>query len=157
MAKLNEYREEVAAYFLKNRPSVVLQNLIKLFNLYDDEFDNLNTWDKRDLVWRQVIGFVQRFLPAVDAQAFAQGLYCIVGGIGKLSRSFNFSFGGGSIYPVSEGAAGLGFKFAGGSAAGLLRPDGGARDNCEVLCPTKTAALENLCRTTQGTRCAHVV
>lgn len=35
-------------------------------------------YKKRDLLWCQIKGFCQRFMPACYAQAFSQGLYCLV-------------------------------------------------------------------------------
>jgi len=66
-----------------------------------------------DLFWRQVIGFLQRFLPATYAQAFAYGLCYMADNICSCPRSFNlrhaYRF---SFYPLSGPFSGLGFNFA---------------------------------------------
>lgn len=55
--------------------------LLKAFEVYDKAFDTLikagRSYDKCDLFWRQVIGYIQRGLPACDRQAFAQGIFYI--------------------------------------------------------------------------------
>jgi hypothetical protein len=89
------------------------QHLIKAFELYDKKYDNW-TSKQQDLFWRQVIGYVQRFLPANIAMDFAQGLYARVENKEKSNRSFNFTYGGGSIFPLSldSSLAGLGYNYA---------------------------------------------
>lgn len=97
------------------------QHLIKAFALYDSQFATW-TWNQRDLFWRQVVGFTQRFLPANIAMDFAQGLYDWVEGKEKSRRSFNFTFGGGSIFPLSfDSFSGLGYEFAASSVGGRCR------------------------------------
>jgi hypothetical protein len=99
------------------------QHLIKAFELYDKKYDNW-TSKQQDLFWRQVIGYVQRFLPANIAMDFAQGLYARVENKEKSNRSFNFTYGGGSIFPLSldSSLAGLGYNYARGGGRGLVGP-----------------------------------
>lgn len=95
------------------------QHLLKAFELYDSEF-NRWSWNQRDLFWRQVIGFVQRFLPANSAMDCAQGLYNRVEAKEKSKRSFNFTFGRGAIFPPSfDSFSGLGYEFAAGGVGGV--------------------------------------
>lgn len=98
------------------------QHLLKAFELYDSQFDQWS-WNQRDLFWRQVVGFVQRFLPANMAMDFAQGLYSRVEAKEKSRRSFNFTLGVGSIFPPSfDSFSGLGYEFAApGYGAGWAR------------------------------------
>lgn len=49
------------------------QHLIKALQLHEENFHRWN-WNQRDLFWRQVIGYVQRFLPANIAQDVPRGL-----------------------------------------------------------------------------------
>ena len=95
------------------------QHLIKAFELFDEKYDNW-TAEQQDLFWRQVIGYVQRFLPANIAMDFAQGLYDRVENKVKSKRSFNFTYGGGSIFPLvlDSSLVGLGYNFAGGGGCG---------------------------------------
>lgn len=122
------------------------KHLLKAFELYNQQFDNWD-WDKRDLFWRQVIGFVQRFLPANIAQDFAQGLYYRVEEKEKARRSFDFRFGGGTVFPlVFDSLFGLGFDYgvrAAASFGGRLfgRAVG---DFLQNLCRAKTTSLESL-------------
>jgi hypothetical protein len=55
-------------------------NLLEAFKVYANEFHNLKATsagnhNKCDLFWRQVIGFIQRGMPACDRQACGQGIY----------------------------------------------------------------------------------
>jgi hypothetical protein len=73
--------------------------LAKAFKLYDEKYNCfgepfVNYWesDKNQLFWQKVIGYIQRFLPACYAQAFAQGVYSIVENGQKLNRSLEFCY-----------------------------------------------------------------
>lgn len=92
-------------------------HLIDALKVYDALFDRWS-WNQRDLFWRQVIGYTQRFLPTCYAQAFCQGLYYILEEKKPLSRSLKFTFGGGVYYPLTD-SSGLGFAF------GIYAGDGG--------------------------------
>lgn len=103
------------------------QHLIKAFELYDSQFEKWN-WDQRDLFWRQVIGYVQRFLPANIAMDFAQGLYDRVENKEKSKRSFKFTYGAGSIFPLAfDCLSGLGYEYGSGRV-GVV--GGGVRAVC---------------------------
>jgi hypothetical protein len=91
------------------------QRLIYAFNLLDREWKNLKNGDnddKCDLVWRQVFGYLQRGLPAVDRFAFAQDLYDLVEHHAPLMRNTDFKYGDGSFPDTPKDDAdftGLGF------------------------------------------------
>jgi hypothetical protein len=93
------------------------QRLIYAFNLLDREWTKLNNgnnYDKCDLVWRQVIGYLQRGLPAVDRFAFAKGLYDLVENHGPVVRNTDFKYGGGSFSDTLKGDSdfsGVGFDY----------------------------------------------
>ena len=88
------------------------QHLLKAFELYDSQF-NESSWNQRDLFWRQVVGFIQRFLPANIAMDFAQGLNSRIEEKEQSRRSFNFTYGGGAIFPPSfDSFSGLGYELA---------------------------------------------
>jgi flagellar basal body-associated protein FliL len=121
------------------------QHLLKAFELYDSQFDNWN-WNQRDLFWRQVVGFVQRFLPANSAMDFAQGLYNRVENQEKSSRSFKFKYGDGSIFPpVFDSFSGLGYEYAGERrvGGGGLRAWGGAGRFFKTYVEQKQQSWEN--------------
>lgn len=84
-------------------------HLIDALKVYDAQFDRWS-WNQRDLFWRQVIGYTQRFLPACYAQAFCQGLYYILEEKKPLSRSLKFQYDSVSYYPLTD-SSGLGFDF----------------------------------------------
>ncbi len=114
---IKAFREEVDTICrseIINNP----QHLIKLFELYNNFYDRVgNTdphWKKRELFWCHLVGYVQRYLSASDAQIFANpGLFAMVEQRKINQRSFNFKFDGGSIFPLAfDSHSGLGYKFA---------------------------------------------
>ena len=128
------------------------QHLLKAFELYDSQFDRWS-WNQRDLFWRQVVGFVQRFLPANSAMDFAQGLYNRVEAKEKSKRSFNFTFGGGAIFPPSfDSFSGLGYEFACGRRAGEGEGYGvcSVASYFQILCRAKTTILGELCSSSRA-------
>lgn len=131
--------------------------MLSAFEFYNEKVGKVNgnlqdQWNKVDLLWRQVIGFVQRHLPACYLQAFAQGVYKIAYDGDKLQRKFEFldddkKFSMNSA--AGEPFKGLGFDF--GALAGMgrragLRRDGLGDDRAvfEQLLLTKKSGLENL-------------
>jgi hypothetical protein len=121
------------------------QHLIKAFELYDQKFDSWN-WKQRDLFWRQVIGYVQRHVPANIAMDIAQGLYYRLEEKEKPKRSFKFRYGNNSIFPLSfDSLSGLGYEFGAfcdgwGEAHGVRW----AGRDLQNLCRAKTTSLESL-------------
>ncbi|WP_133129261.1 hypothetical protein [Legionella yabuuchiae] len=85
------------------------QHLLKAFSLRDSQLDNWS-WYQDDLFRRQIIGFIQRFLPANIAMDFAQGLFGRVILKEDSWRSFNFRNVRGAIFPLSfDSFSGLGY------------------------------------------------
>ena len=132
-----------------------LNHLLKAFEVYNAHWDEWN-WNQRSLFWCQVIGYVERLVPAVDAQAFCMGLYYLLEQKQPLARGFkleNWGVNGADFYfPASGGAGGLGFDFGiyialarGHGAVELrLRPvDCGAMRFIEQLCRAKTSGLDS--------------
>ena len=125
-------------------------HLIEALKIYDAQFDRWS-WNQRDLFWRQVIGYTQRFLPAYYAQAFCTGLYYISEQKESPRRSLNFRFGRGSYFPLSE-SSGLGFDAAAladhpSLAPGLAHPHARQRSGLHAvdkLCRANTAELLEL-------------
>ena len=131
--------------------------LLAAFEAYVNKFDwNNPDWNKLDLFWRQVIGFVQRFLPATYAQAFAYDLFDIVENKHSCPRSFNYRYNSDfSFYPLSDSFTWLGFNFACRAQVACDRSGGGRatrleirclRANFQNLCRTKTTSFQNLSR-----------
>jgi hypothetical protein len=133
-------------------------HLLRAFEVYEQKYDDLyksggNDYDKLRLFSRQVIGFIQRSLPAIDRMVFAQGLYDVVENKAKIERSFKFKYDN-ADFPVTAGdssCSGLGYEYYAGARAGRARTarDGGRRAGCydslENLCRAKTSDLQNLC------------
>ena len=92
---------------------------MEALNIYDQNFDNWS-WNQRNLFWRQVVGFTQRFVPACYAQAFSDSRYFIFEENKPLSRSLAFKYSSHEYYPLPVGPVGLGFDFA-VDFAGVLR------------------------------------
>ncbi|EKD70596.1 MAG: hypothetical protein ACD_46C00484G0014 [uncultured bacterium] len=93
-AKTEEELKKFRDYFTPKATDVKIygkhfnmQNLIKAFEIYNN---NYTSWsgDQLSLFWRQVIGYLQRLVPACYAQAFCQGLYHVVEEKKPLERSF---------------------------------------------------------------------
>lgn len=92
------------------------RNLQYLFDMYDREFDHLarrnnhgNTnHDRCLLVWRQVVCFEMRNLPAIDRRIFARGLYYVVEKNAAVSQTFEFENDKGIFFP-SRRDVGYGF------------------------------------------------
>lgn len=91
------------------------QTLIHAFELLDNEWLNL-TGDQQDLFWRQVIGYLQRSLPAVDRFIFARAmLYDLVENKIPLERNAGYKYGSGSFPICCRGhsiLSGPGFEIA---------------------------------------------
>lgn len=149
--------EEFRKYFKENpmcaRDAEAL--LLHAYTLYNQKFNALggNNWnDKRiDVITVNVIGYLQRLLPANDLQVFARGIYDVVLKATLVPRDFKFYndkdvFIFPFIFPLDKSK--LGFE---SRAAGALR---GAEEAWEGrrrvvawknLCRAKTSALQVLC------------
>ena len=101
-SKLNTALHNFREQFTTTSNLEQISNLFYLqnaFEFYDEKFDNFignekAKWYKRDLFWRQIIGYIQRHLPACIWQAYAsrQCIFNIVDDGVKLKRNFQFLF-----------------------------------------------------------------
>lgn len=109
---MNRFRETFAE---KSRGEQIYnsKHLLKALKLYMATFEthSKRTWNlnKRDLFFRQIIGFCLRFVPAHTAQAFARGIYCPIPRRGAppseqkpFERSFTIREYDGEYYPLSK-------------------------------------------------------
>jgi len=98
---LNRFREQFKQCAL-NEKIFNPQHLLKAMQLYDAQY---NAWsqDQRDLFIRQVIGFVQRFLPPNDAQIFLCSLNNLVKSNNPVPDQINHFY--------SDTCNGLGFDY----------------------------------------------
>jgi hypothetical protein len=152
LAALNAFRNYVTPKeVIKTGKHFNMPLLIEAFKLYDrnhDAFGNYNS-HKNNLCWQKLIGYMQRFLPACYAQAFAQSIYIDKEGE-KLRRSFDFCFGGGRFFPIDEDpTCRLGYNCAARDGYGGWRTTTGSAAYMEAarlrkLCQTKTAAMQRL-------------
>jgi hypothetical protein len=140
-------------------------HLLRAFEVYEQKYDDLyksggNDDDKLRLFSCQVIGFIQRSLPAIDRIVFAQGLYHVVEKKAKIERSFKFKYDD-ADFPVTAGdssCAGLGFKYAGelrvagGAQVRLYRVSAGEVRRWKIHVDQKTSDLQNLCGRAEKTR-----
>jgi hypothetical protein len=131
--------------------------LEEAFKLYDREYELFgNRWDsaKNMLFWQKVIGYIQRFLPASYAQAFAQGIYYIVENGEKLKRSLEFRHDKNIFFfPLdSDPRSRLGFDWGRGPAwparRGVGWRGGTLASRCvglySNLCQAKTTSLQRI-------------
>ncbi|MDF1654894.1 MAG: hypothetical protein P1U34_07250 [Coxiellaceae bacterium] len=142
---LNRFREKFTEKSLKERihnPQHLLKALELCSSNFEPENDAIWSGPKRQLFWRQIVGFCQRFVPACMAQAFAQGLTKLVsvpgsdiddGTAQQLKRSLSYRFGGGDFYPIASSSQHLGFRFAASvTAAPTVIPGWGRGPNSLV-------------------------
>jgi len=129
---INEFRRNFTT-LSKQEQHANLKHLLEAFRAYaEDEriaaWEHDGNYEKMDVFWRQVIGFVQLFLPECDKQALHQGLYDGGQNSDSLSRESDFKFNRGYSLQLRGGSHGCGFDFAGFGgrrALGLLWPNGG--------------------------------
>lgn len=124
LSAMHQFRNEFTAISLEEvhfNPFHVL----KALQLYDLKFGRLSEYH-RHFFCVQVLGFMQRFMPANFIQALLQGLYFIIRGGEELERSFEYRTGkGGIVFPIDHNVlAGLGFSHFLSSNSGnyYLRP-----------------------------------
>lgn len=109
---LNAFREAITVHFLREK-IFNPHHLLRAFEKHAKKFDEIDSWEKHDLFLCQIIGFVQRFLPACYAQAFAEGLYSVVEQGKPLQREFKFAYMvDKSFYPLAVGCVDLGFHYS---------------------------------------------
>ncbi len=126
--------------------------LQKAFEFYDEKFDNFRgnavvQRNRRSIFWCQIIGYIQRHLPACLQQAFRQGIYGIVENKEKLNRNFKFKYAGAySMRRIAQDLNNLGYK-GGWGFEGRGGPDSDgwfASGPFQNLLRTKKSGLENL-------------
>jgi hypothetical protein len=108
-----------------------LQHLLVAYQAYIDNFDALralDNWDRLDLFWTQVVGFVQRQMPAYDAQIHCSGVQSVLDDSSKFKRLLKLDCGTDFFGKAIN--SGLGFDFgvfsyfaqSGSVCAGVYRP-----------------------------------
>ncbi len=125
--------------------------LVEAFKLYDDEkrYNAFGgTWDsaKNVLMWRKVVGYIQRYLPACYPQAFSQGLYYVVDDNEKLDRRFKFRHDNAYYFPLDlDPLSRLGYECAcEWEVAGRRLGRGWPTRFLENLCRAKTSVYRML-------------
>jgi len=113
-AAFEKFREDFKPRVIKKGKHCNVQALLDAMKVYDDNYDdNDDLWsaEQCSLLWCQVIGYLQRMLPACYAQAFCQGLYNVTDDKQPLKRSLRM-VDGFSFYPADPTSrVGIGFDF----------------------------------------------
>jgi hypothetical protein len=127
------------------------RHLLRAFEVYDQECRNFSTgmnYHKNKIFCCQVIGFIQRSLPAIDRMVFAQSLYEVIEKNAEIKRSFKFTHGARDFpeFPVTASGysvhSGLGFNFF---AWGLvLEGNSGVTTRFEKLLSKKNLSIVEL-------------
>lgn len=134
--KLNRFREAFTQRSL-NETVYNPYHLLHAFELYNafggrcEQDGSYRNFKERRIFWEQIIGFIQRFMSAADAQAFSQGLWYLIkvdqdsswrpevlknDFVLRCDRSDHFFAR--RIFPTRATCSGLGFK----EACGAGRP-----------------------------------
>ena len=126
-----------------------LHHLLAAYQTYINHFDAFGTWEKRDLFWNQVIGYVQRQMTAYDAQIHCSGVQSVLDNPRSFSRGLKLA-NAGDFFPLFPDS-GLGFDFGcysyyglGGNLWARRSPQTLGTGRLEKLCRAKTEALAGL-------------
>lgn len=153
-SKLDDFRDLFTAHSLSEK-TFNPNHLQKAFDIYNANFDRWN-WNQRDLFWRQVIGYAQRYMPLCYMQAFCQGLYNLTEKNPRdaLTRddscqnditNSRITLSSLDADPTSR----LGFDFGVysyyGGCSGVHPAWSRAAILLQILCRTKTSELQSLC------------
>jgi hypothetical protein len=150
-----ELRKELAKFRRAVRPKTKTcglhykhyTTLMQAFDLLDNEWqalsNNYTTYDKCRLVWRQIIGYLERSLPAVDRFALARAF-------DDAERTPNYKYDRGAFLDTSADdseLSGIGFDegIFGGGRADVRAGVRGGRVCLENTYRAKTSVLQNLC------------
>lgn len=121
---IQEFRDYLAPKSIiktgKHFNALLLVEALRLYEANHAQLGRRSSY-KNDLCWRNVIGTIQRYLPASSAQAFCQGIHTIVEDGAKLKRSLTFPSGHGTkFFPLDLDAnSRLGFDVAVGGHGGV--------------------------------------
>ncbi|MDP3268430.1 MAG: hypothetical protein Q8M40_05210 [Legionella sp.] len=87
-----------------------LQHLIAAYQAFINNLNNFNTQDKKDLFFKQIIGYVQRQLTAYDAQILCSGIKKVLDDETFFERKLDL-YKGKVFFPLIDNS-GLGYDFA---------------------------------------------
>jgi hypothetical protein len=159
---LEQFRKDFTPGMITSGLHFNYQHLLRAYEVYDQNYENLyksggNDYDKLRLFSRQIIGFIQRSLPAIDRMVYAQSLYDVVEQKTEIKRSFKFTHDEGSFPDTSGGhgaLSGLGFEyFAAGGCASMVSGVAGIAP----LWKTYVEQKHQTCRTYAATSSREVV
>ncbi len=109
ISAIEAFREEIKSQnVISQGMHFNLQELVAAYRVFIDYSDVLD-WNKRDLFWLKIIGFVQRQMTAYDAQALLSGIETVLVDEANLSRSLILHNDG--FFSLAQNSA-LGFDFA---------------------------------------------
>lgn len=149
--QFRHYLEPKGAYTIDYHAN--LQLPLEAYQLCEENFLLFgNNWfsPKNILCAQKIAGLSQRGLSACELQLHAEGMYRILANNNKSKRSFAFTFGGGSIFPLDSDSFRLGYNCFAGWGAERCPVEGGGgwvpeAAYLEILHKVKTAAQQQLC------------
>lgn len=122
--------------------------VVSAYEIYLEQFNNFTgilscKWNRRNLFWRQIIGYIQRHLPICYLQAFMNNLYQTAKNEEKLNRNTTFKYSNGSIVTSAKtGLKELGYTKA---ADISILPNGILRSEYfKIYCEKKYQVLRTL-------------
>lgn len=135
-----------------------MQHLVAAMHVYADRFDDLGSYNNQKMFWSQVIGYVQRQMPSVYAQAHCSDLKNIEENEGAFERTLDLKNNNGEpLFPLGALDSGLGFDFGVLSwrvlaALGVGSASPGARRAGRVALPAVVMShvAEKLCKEKTG-------
>jgi hypothetical protein len=111
-AAVSAFRETVKPGLVKTINHFNIQTLINAVRVYRTCHDNWNH-NQRSLYWRQIIGYLQRLVPACYAQDLCQGLHNVVSRQASPERSLKLFFHHLNYYPLATNPGErMGYDFA---------------------------------------------
>jgi hypothetical protein len=152
LQKFRYYLEYMKNEVIKTGKHFNHQLLVEAFKMYGEKYNDFGGLDSRknNLFWREVIGFIERYLPSCDEQAFCQHTYYIVEDGEKLKRSLKFRVDSDLFFPLDFNPT---FRWGNDYLMGrwleVAAVGGWGRGRLQTLCQAKTSNLQNLCSHTQ--------
>jgi len=110
---LNDFRQWFAQRANSEEIAYNPYHMLVAFDAHNDAFSELGDWDRRNLCWRQVVGWVQCYLSASTAQVFTTSLFNIANKVQLLQRQLSSPYHKRCpALPASSSFSGLGFYWA---------------------------------------------
>lgn len=109
-AALKKFRDDFKPKEITTGKHFDLHLLVNAINIYDDKFTEWSI-SKLSLFWRQIIGYLQRMIPACDAPLFCTDIY--IHDDTEASQTLMTLLNGDAFFPsINKPNSGLGFTHA---------------------------------------------